>query len=127
MKFLNKLQNPNTQPAFLLLLLGLFLVFIPHFSHLPFWLSLIMMLLLIWRGAHELQLCVIPGKAILFLLTIMLLVGIVFSYHTIIGRNAGSAMLLGLLCLKLFEIKSFRDVSIIINLALFSIVINFFI
>jgi len=34
-------------------------------------------------------------------------------------------MLLGLLCLKLFEIKSFRDVALIINLALFSIVINF--
>lgn len=55
----------------------------------------------------------------------MLISGIVFSYHTLIGRDAGSALLLGLLCLKLFEIKSFRDVSLIINLALFSIVVNF--
>ena len=81
--------------------------------------------LLIWRGAFELQLCAIPSKLVLFLLTIMLLAGIIYSYHTLIGRDAGSAMLLGLLCLKLFEIKSFRDVVLIINLALFSIVINF--
>ena len=122
---LNKLQLPGVQPAYLILLAGLLLVFIPHFSHLPLWLSLVMSGLLIWRGAYDLQLCKIPGRLILFILTIMLLTGIFFSYHTLIGRNAGSAMLLGLLCLKLFEIKSFRDVSIIINLALFSIVINF--
>lgn len=122
---LTKLLNPNVQPAALILLLGLMLVLLPHFSHLPLWLSLVTTALVIWRGCYELQLCKIPGKFILFLLTIMLLVGIVFSYHTLIGRNAGSAMLLGLLCLKLFEIKSFREISLIINLALFSIVINF--
>ena len=125
MLLLNKLLNPNVQPAALILLLGLFLVLIPHFSHLPLWLSIVSSGLILWRACYELQFCKIPGKTILFLLTIMLLVGIIFSYHTLIGRNAGSAMLLGLLCLKLFEIKSYRDVSIIINLALFSIVINF--
>lgn len=121
----SKLQNPKVQPASLILLLGLLLVFIPHFSHLPLWLSFVMFGLLIWRGAFELQLCAIPSKLVLFLLTIMLLAGIIYSYHTLIGRDAGSAMLLGLLCLKLFEIKSFRDVILIINLALFSIVISF--
>ena len=125
MILLNKLQNPKIQPAALILLLGLLLVVLPNFSHLPLWLSAVMVSLIIWRGAHELQLCSIPGKKILLLLTLMLLAGIIFSYHTLIGRNAGSAMLLGLLCLKLFEIKSFRDVALIINLALFSIVINF--
>jgi len=125
MILLNKLQNQNVQPAAFILLLGLFLVLLPHFLHLPLWLSLVMTVLIFWRGAYELQLCQIPNKTILFLFTIMLLTGIVFSYHTLIGRNAGSAMLLGLLCLKLFEIKSFRDIAIIINLALFSIVINF--
>jgi len=125
MILLNKLQNPNVQPAALILLLGLLLVIIPHTLHLPIWLSLTMVVLILWRGSYELQLCRIPNKKVLFLLTLILLIGIIFSYHTLIGRNAGSAMLLGLLCLKLFEIKSFRDVSIIINLALFSIVINF--
>ena len=122
---LNRLQNPKVQPAALILLLGLLLVIFPNFSHLPLWLSSVMISLILWRGCYELRLCAIPNKIILFLLTLMLLAGIVFSYHTLIGRNAGSAMLLGLLCLKLFEIKSFRDVALIINLALFSIVINF--
>ncbi|MCW8900920.1 MAG: DUF3488 and transglutaminase-like domain-containing protein [Gammaproteobacteria bacterium] len=125
MMLLNKLQPPNVQPAALILLLGLMLVLLPHFSHLPLWLSLVTTSLVIWRACYELQLCKIPGKLILFLFTIMLLVGIVLSYHTLVGRDAGSAMLLGLLCLKLFEIKSYREISIIINLALFSIVINF--
>ena len=121
----SKLQNPKVQPASLILLIGLLFVFIPHFSHLPLWLSLVMFGLLIWRGAFELQLVAIPRKIVLFLMTIMLLAGITYSYHTLIGRDAGSAMLLGLLCLKLFEIKTFRDVFLIINLALFSIVISF--
>ena len=125
MSLLNKLQNQNVQPAALILLIGLLLVLLPHFAHLPIWLSFVTASLVLWRACYELQICKIPTKFILFILTIMLLTGIVFSYHTLIGRNAGSAMLLGLLCLKLFEIKSFRDVSIIINLALFSIVINF--
>ncbi len=122
---LNRLQNPRVQPAALILLLGLLLVIFPNFSHLPLWLSSVMISLILWRGCYELQLCAIPNKIILFILTLMLLAGIIFSYHTLVGRNAGSAMLLGLLCLKLFEIKSFRDVALIINLALFSIVINF--
>lgn len=122
---LNRLQNPKVQPAALILLLGLLLVIFPNFSHLPLWLSMVMIGLILWRGCYELQLCAIPNKLILFLLTLMLLAGIIFSYHTLIGRNAGSAMLLGLLCLKLFEIKSFRDIALIIILALFSIIINF--
>lgn len=122
---LNRLQNPKVQPAALILLLGLLLVIFPNFSHLPLWLSMVMIGLILWRGCYELQLCTIPNKFILFLLTLMLLAGIIFSYHTLIGRNAGSAMLLGLLCLKLFEIKSFRDIALIIILALFSIIINF--
>lgn len=125
MKLINKLQHPGIQPAALILLAGLLLVCIPHFSHLPAWLNLVIFCLICWRAAYELQLLPIPGKKILFILTIMLLTGILFSYHTLIGRNAGSALLLGLLSLKLFEIKSYRDVTIIINLALFSIVINF--
>ena len=125
MKILNRIQNNNVKPSSLILLLGLFLVLIPHFSHLPVWLSIISTLLIFWRACHELHYCKVPNKFILLVLTLMLLSGIVFSYHTIVGRDAGSAMLLGLLCLKLFEIKSFRDISLIINLALFSIVINF--
>lgn len=125
MSLVSKLQKPNVQPAALILLLGLTLVLLPHFSHLPLWLIFTVSILIFWRGAYELQLCQIPSKRILFILTLMLLAGIIFSYHTLIGRNAGTAMLLGLLCLKLFEIKSYRDIAIIINLALFSIVINF--
>ncbi len=125
MNLLKKIQKPDVQISSLILLFGLLLVFIPHFSHLPLWLNIVISIFLIWRAAFELKFCPIPNKIILFILTIMLLIGIVFSYHTLIGRNAGSAMLLGLLSLKLFEIKSFRDIALIINLALFSIVINF--
>jgi len=125
MNLLNKLQNPAIQPAALILLFGLLLVVIPNFSHLPLWLSLVVTALIFWRACYELQLCPIPGKKILFIFTLMLLSGILFSYHTIVGRNAGSAMLLGLLCLKLFEIKSYRDIFLVINISLFSIVINF--
>ena len=125
MNLLHKLQSPEVQPASLILLTGLLLVIFPHYTHLPLWLSLVTTTLIFWRACYDLNICAIPGKKILFLLMVMLLIGILYSYHTLIGRNAGSAMLLGLLCLKLLEIHSFRDIAIIINLALFSIVINF--
>ena len=122
---LHRLTHHSIEPAALILLTGLLLVLLPHFDHLPVWLSLVSTFLVLWRGAYELKLVRIPGKLVLFIFTIMMLIGILYSYHTLIGRNAGSAMLLGLLCLKLFEIKNYRDISLIINLALFSIVINF--
>jgi len=125
MMLLNKLQNPAVQPAALILLVGLLLVVFPNFAHLPLWLSLVVTALIVWRACYELQIFPLPGKKILFIFTLMLLIGILFSYQTLVGRNAGSAMLLGLLCLKLFEIKSYRDIFLIINISLFSIVINF--
>ncbi|MDH5395747.1 MAG: transglutaminaseTgpA domain-containing protein, partial [Gammaproteobacteria bacterium] len=120
MNFLHKLQHPDVQPASFFLLLGVLLVLLPHYAHLPVWLIIITLMLIVWRGCYELQLCSLPGKTILFIFTLMLLLGIIFSFHTLLGRNAGSAMLLGLLCLKLFEIHRFRDISFIINIALFS-------
>lgn len=115
----------NNQNAYLVLFSGILFVLLPHFSHIPVWLTLASIALLSWRSAIVLFDLPVPGKAILLILTLLLLTGIIFSYQTIVGRNAGSALLLGLLCLKIFEITSFRDISVIINLALFSIVINF--
>ena len=36
-----RLQQSNVQPAALILLIGLLLVLLPHFDHLPIWLSLV--------------------------------------------------------------------------------------
>ena len=117
-------SSHNTN-SMLILLAGMLLVLIPQYSHLPAWLSVVCTALVFWRIAYETGHVPLPGRFILFLLTLMLLAGIILSYHTLLGKQAGSALLLGLISLKLFEIKTFRDIALLIQLSLFAIVINF--
>ena len=107
------------------LLAGLTVVLIPHVFHLPIWATLCCFALLIWRLLYDRGLIPLPNKLIIFVLFVLIVLGVIVSYKTIVGRQAGTAMLISLLCLKLFEIKSVRDISVIVQLAFFSIVVTF--
>lgn len=122
---LNKPAGKIILPGNLFLLAGLFLLLLSHLSHLPIWLSAVCLALIVWKLLHEYQWLTLPGKYLRFAMLASVLAGILYSYHTLLGREAGSAMLLALLCLKLFEVKTLRDASILVQLALFAIVITF--
>ncbi len=52
--------------------------------------------------------------------------GILLSFHTLFGRDVGVSLLVLLAALKLLELRSARDATIVIYLACFVIITNFF-
>ena len=107
------------------LLAGLVAVILPHIEHLPLWTSLTCLSLVMWRLLYDMNRLPLPNKYVIFLMFALIILGVLSHYFTIVGREAGTALLISLICLKLFEIKSLRDISYIIQLAFFAIVVTF--
>lgn len=108
-----------------ILLLSVLLVCLPNLPHLPVWVSSFCLGLLGWRFLYETGRAPLPGKFLRLFILLASITGLLLSYSTLIGRTAGSAMLLLMLCLKLMEIKSRRDVVIIIYISFFSLITRF--
>ena len=113
------------QPAHLWLLAGLALAFLPHITRLPFLLTLFSLFLVAWRFGFELRLFPLPKKIVRWLLTLLALAITFASFHTLFGRQAGVALLIVMLCLKLLEMTSSRDVAVVIGLGYFEVITVF--
>ena len=107
------------------LLAGLVVVLLPHLEHLPLWTNLTCFSLLMWRLLYDMKRLPLPNRFVIFLLFVLITLGVLSSYFTIVGREAGTALLICMIYLKLFEIKSLRDISLIVQLAFFAIVVTF--
>lgn len=105
-----------------LLLLSLLLVILPHLPHVPVWLALASLAVLGWRLLHDLGMVSLPGRLVRIALVLGGIMALLFSYHTVVGREPGTALLLLMLTLKLFEMQSWRDVTVVVFLAFFVMV-----
>lgn len=115
----------QANPASLWLLAGLTLVLLPHLERLPWLLILPVLILLGWRLGVELKLLRLPPRVLLWLLVGLALAATWSNYQTLIGRQAGVAMLVIMLCLKLMEMDKPRDVAIVIGLSYFVVITVF--
>lgn len=68
--------------------------------------------LLALRLASLRWLVLTPGRWLLLPLTLAGLANVFVSYHTVVGRDAGIALLATMMALKLLEIKQLRDVRV---------------
>ena len=107
------------------LLAGLTLALLPHVGRLPWLLVLPAGLLLVWRLGFELRLLPLPSRMMRGLLVLLALAATWLSYQTFIGRQAGVALLVIMLCLKLMEMREARDVSVVIALSYFVVITVF--
>ncbi|MGD8811475.1 MAG: DUF3488 and transglutaminase-like domain-containing protein [Thioalkalispiraceae bacterium] len=115
----------KSKPAHLMLLASMLLVLVPHLLRVPLWLSLFCISLIGWRLYVELTGSRLPHLFIKLLLITIAVVGILMSYQTVVGRYAGSAVLLVMFCLKLTEFKTERDAFVIIFLGYFIVITGF--
>ncbi|MBI3570913.1 MAG: DUF3488 domain-containing transglutaminase family protein, partial [Gammaproteobacteria bacterium] len=88
---------------------------------LPWWLSLAFTLCVGWRHASDYRGWIRPGRPLRLLLLVVVIVAVYREYGTILGRNAGIALLVGLLGLKLLELRNARDY--LLSLFLFYLVL----
>ncbi len=97
----------------------------PHFRHLPLWVSGIVVFALAWRCLQNLgKLREIP-RWILIPTVLVSGIGVFAEYWTIVGRDAGLALLTVMTSLKFLESSRRRDMLILVFLCYFLIATHF--
>ena len=100
--------------------------FAPLTPWLPWWLSALSALALVWRGFLLWRRIKLPPGWIVNILAILGAAGVSVHYRTLLGKDAGVALLALFLALKLFETKTARDAYAAVFLGYFLILAQFF-
>src|SRR5262245_2117627 len=103
----------------LVLLGAVALVVSPHFDHLPWWATSLLVLLWIWRFWLSLSRGALPGRFAMLPLLAGAAGAVWLQHGTLLGREAGVTFLLLLMALKLLEMRARRDIIIVIFLCFF--------
>ncbi|MDB5971452.1 MAG: hypothetical protein JWQ90_3902 [Hydrocarboniphaga sp.] len=110
----------------LLRLLGvMLLVIVPHLLRLPTWEAALVLAISIWRAAAALRHWRMPHPLIKVALTLAVFAGVFATYGRVWGQNAGVALLVVMLSLKLTELRERRDVMVTVFLLYFLLVTHF--
>lgn len=117
---------PREKADIVLLLLAAAMVLAPHALHLPPWLSVAAAMPLLWRAAITVRGRRQPPLAVLAPLALLGIAAVYASYGSVLGRDAGVAMLALLLALKSLEMHGRRDVFVFVFLSFFLLLANFF-
>ncbi len=108
------------QPASLRwLLLALGMVLLPYLVYLPPLLGVACLGAGLWRWQALQRGWPLPGRVLRLLLTLAALGAVYLSFGTVMGRDAGAALLALMLGLKLLETRQARDAAVVIALAYF--------
>jgi transglutaminase-like putative cysteine protease len=98
----------------------------PHAMHQPPWLTALSACLLgwaVWLWWKDQRL---PGRWLLLPLVGAGCAGILIEFHTLFGRDAGVAMLVMFMTMKLLELKSRRDAMVVVTLGYFLLLTHYF-
>jgi transglutaminase-like putative cysteine protease len=133
MKFFGRsLSGRNARPMSrdkadtLLLLFACVLVLAPHTAHVPLWVTGIGIALLLWRGWITFRGNRLPPRWLLLPIAAAAMGGVYLTFKTILGQDAGVAMLTLLLVFKLLEMHAKRDLFVVVFLGFFLMLANFF-
>ncbi len=121
-----KLSAPLSPPLIFGLIACILLVSAPHAEHLPLWVSAICFALLAWRAYLNYSSNLLPARWLLLVITVACILAIAISFRTLFGREVGVTLLIMLVTLKLLELRSVRDATVLIYLSCFIIITNFF-
>ena len=101
------------------------LVLLPHALRIPLWISACFALLAGWRLAAVLRGIPLPPRWLLGAMAVAFVPGVWASYGTVLGRDAGVAMLVFLTGMKLLETRTLRDAYVACFLGYFLVITNF--
>lgn len=113
------------QAALLRLLAVLALVIAPHLLRMPLWLGLSAVAIGAWRAAATLRQWPLPPKWLKVFLVLLAFAGVQVSFGRVNGQHAGAALLVIMLALKLTEMRSRRDVLVVVSLCYFTMITHF--
>ncbi|MEO7558401.1 MAG: DUF3488 and transglutaminase-like domain-containing protein [Gammaproteobacteria bacterium] len=97
----------------------------PQVLNLPIWLSLLSLTLGLWRLQIAQRGWPLPPKRLYLLLALLSLGGVYVQFGTVLGRDAGVALLTVMLALKLLETRTQRDCMLLVFLGYFLCITSF--
>jgi transglutaminase-like putative cysteine protease len=104
---------------------GLALAMLPHYSQLPLWVALLVAIAIVWRLFIESRQASLPPKLLRTLIAIAAMSGILMTYRTLNGLEAGTSFLALMAGMKLLETRGARDLTIIVFAAYFLLFAGF--
>ncbi|MCF7969554.1 MAG: DUF3488 and transglutaminase-like domain-containing protein [Methylococcaceae bacterium] len=105
------------QRTLIFLLSSIGLITLPHAFHVPVPIISFFFVLLIWRAIGIWRPAYLPNQFLVFLLLLSGIALLVIMHQGVFGRDAGTAIFVTALGLKLLEIKTQRDLYLITYLA----------
>jgi protein-glutamine gamma-glutamyltransferase len=98
----------------------------PHIPNLPWWCSLLAVVVLAWRAWLAWQTKPLPSKWWLVGLLLLTLGATLATHRTLLGRDAGVTLIVVLLALKTLELRARRDAFVVFFLGFFTLLTHFF-
>ena len=108
------------------LLASMFAAIVPHATRLPLWLLLVCLLCGLWRLMVYRGRWLLPGTLVRAVLVLSGFAAVFGHYGTLLGPEAGSALLVLGFCFKLMETHQPRDAFIVVVLGYFVVATSFF-
>jgi len=108
------------------LMLSLLIVVAPHATRAPWWVSALVAALYAWRALLARLRGALPSRWTLLAIAAAAMAGIWLQYHTLFGRGPGIVLLVLFSGLKLLEMRTHRDATVLALLCFFLIITNFF-
>jgi transglutaminase-like putative cysteine protease len=117
-----RVGDPPSPPAltrlqFSWLLLAVTTCMAPHLASVTPWVTAVLVGTIVWRGGALLAGWPLPGRWLRALLTLAATFAVTWQHRGITGIDAGSALLLLMLALKLLETTGSRDRAVVVLIA----------
>ena len=107
------------------LLAAMLFVIAPHALRLPEWVGTFFVLVVTWRGWIALRAARFPPRWLVVMLTIGASAATFIAYGRLMGRDAGTTLLILMSAMKLLEMKTSREVVLAIHLGFILVMTNF--
>jgi protein-glutamine gamma-glutamyltransferase len=100
---------------------GLALATVPHVGHIAIWTMLIAAVATALRMTIEVKRWALPPKWVNTGIAFIALLGVLASYRTLNGIDAGTSLLIVMAGMKLLETRSVRDLTVVVFLCYFAL------
>lgn len=116
---------PIPRTSLIWLLLAQTLVMIPYLAHLPIWMMGLWLGCTVWRVQVLRMRAEYPGSLVKTVLFLATTAGVYFSRGSLVGLDAGAALLIAASILKVLEMRTRRDALVLILLGFFCVVVGY--
>jgi len=122
---MNDLMSKRDPWSFNWLVFSGLVVIAPHWARIPFWLSLVFVASMAWRWAVVHRGWPTPNRFIRLVVTFALIAAVFKEFGSLLGREAGTGLIVGLAGLKFLELRTLRDYMMTTFIFFMLIGINF--